>query len=240
MALLQSQLNQGQGVNQIQQQYDQQQRAAMSTQLGLQEQLGAQKNAAETGYLQNMIQADQQQLGMQETQTNQLLQLYEMALQSGGTADISSLASILGMDLDSLPQEQKDALLNAGQDPYGDIALRDAIDIDMVGLGFAGGAAVGTAIAPGPGTIIGAMGGGLLGLLGTGSEVRFNTPAGVSTYKNWDDALVGVQKQYSDKLKDYNTAGIKAVRKGQRIVFDYNGTKYNTANEALEAWRKYR
>lgn len=113
MSLLQSQLNQGQAVNQIQQQSDQQTRGIAAGQLGLSEQLASQKIGADVSYMQNMLAADQQAMTHQEQQTNQLLQLYQMALESGGTADINSLAAILGMDLQSLPEEQRAALEGA-------------------------------------------------------------------------------------------------------------------------------
>lgn len=115
MALLQSQLNQGKGVNQIQTQADNAQRANLMAQMGLQEQLSTQRIGADTTYAANMLQADKEEMAYDERRTGQLLELYQMSLDSGGTADIGALANILGLDLDALPQEQREALEKVSQ-----------------------------------------------------------------------------------------------------------------------------
>jgi len=118
LSLLQSQLNQGQGVNQIQQQAEGLRRTGMMAQLGMQDNLTNQLNQAESGYQANMVDADRFGMQMQNEKTSQLMHLYQMALDSGGTADIPGLAAMLGINLETdLTPEQQGALKGASPVP---------------------------------------------------------------------------------------------------------------------------
>lgn len=217
----------------------------MGTRLSLQEQLANSNLGAEATYSQNMIDADKYAMGLDQEKTNQLLQLYQMALESDGTADIEGMASILGLDLNNLTTEQIAALGNASVDPYGDIKYKDLVDWGVVGAGAGLGAGAGTFVAPGLGTAIG-------GVLGAGtalaSEIfgdakntkpKFKTAAGTKQYDSWDEAIKDIDAMYAEKIADYSKSGIKAVRDSNTVKFLYNGNKYKTVNEALSAWKKY-
>jgi hypothetical protein len=231
LSLLQSQLAQGQGINQIQQQSEQTNRAALATRLGLQEQLGAQNMSAQTQYMANMINSDKDALEAQDRKSSQLMDLYRLAIESGGEANINDIAALLNIDLDSLTEAQKSALGGAVPNPYGDLDIRNSNSLKNIITRSLGG--VSSLVNRNP-----LLGSALTAAWGT-PPVTFKTPTGDKTFKNWTEAVDSIQKDYTEKLPDYEKAGVKAVKKGGRIVFDLNGTKYNTANEAIAAWKKY-
>jgi len=154
--------------------------------------------------------------------------------------------------------------LNAGGELDTSILSQDLYDktygekVDFGGIGktaggmaLAGGA-VGTAVAPGPGTVVGSLvggaggaGAGILmeaaqalglsqGIGGIGGNYRFNIGGVSENYKSIDDAVAKVNELYngspmSDKIKAV------AGKNNNSIVFSYGGKTYKTYNEAAAA-----
>jgi hypothetical protein len=110
LSLIQSQLAQGKAINDVSQTDASVQRAAMGTKLSLQEQLQNAMNMSESNYAQNNINADKMAYDMGQQKTEQLLQLYEMAKEGASPDEISKLASILGINMEDLTDEQRDSL----------------------------------------------------------------------------------------------------------------------------------
>jgi len=113
LGVIQSQMAQGQGVNQISQNNANVQRAAMGTRVSLQEQLAAGTNAANANYSQNVIDADKYGVQVDAEKRDTLLQLYQMAMEGGSAADIAKLATLSGLDMASLSEDEQAALTGA-------------------------------------------------------------------------------------------------------------------------------
>jgi hypothetical protein len=192
----------------------------MNTRLGLAEQLANSKAGAETQYTQNMVDADKYGVGLEQEKTNQLLQLYQMALESGGTADIKGMASMMpGLDLDNLTPEQIEAFEGASAEP----APEDKIAFGKNLLNFSSGQKIGN-------TTLG-------GLMGNNKYV-YNFGSG-NQYVTAEQALAKVKTIYNGKKYIGDRINVESNKNAEwRIGFNYAGKWYPTYNQAKAALEK--
>jgi hypothetical protein len=237
LSLIQNQLAQGKSLDLLEKENVDVQKAAMSTRGSIsQDYLNAIKNADIT-YAQAMDAAGQKK---QET----LAALYDAALNGADAATIANMATLYGIDLDSMTSDEKTALLSSAGNPEGGLTFKDMVDWERIAASTSLAAGSGALVGGPLGAPVGALGGFLGGLVseafgGKNMQGKIEITDGSGNkmaYDNWDSAVAAVKQRYSGM--QYSQF-INVVRVGNGIKFTApnSSKKYSTYNEALAAYK---
>lgn len=118
LATIQSQMAQGQNLNQLEQTNIANQRQSLGTKLALSQQYTAGQSDAQNNYLKNTIEADYAVSAADDKRKENLLQLFELAKAGASTAEIQSVSKILGVNAEDLVGTELEAQIK-GYTPVG-------------------------------------------------------------------------------------------------------------------------
>lgn len=198
--------------------------------------------------LESDTQLFQQVQAIEDNKKAQIAQLAQLA--DTGTYSpqrLRNMAEAYGISEDELT-----VVMNASTffDQSGNLQLQERWDwetfLTIVGTSTAAGAGIGTAAGtPGLGTLVGAIGGLIVGI-GTGLAQNWTGQTTVSgggmtfTGQGYADVTNQINQFYADKPGSdeiFATIDTSFTGAADKVVFKYRGQSFNTYNEALQAYR---